>query len=102
VLRASSNTVLLGRDWLTLDTELIGLVWRAAPALSLVHDVSDGSLETALREMAEWSGVASQVGGDRINPVPTCLFEDIADPDTVRFVLAGDHVPAFAEEVGVV
>ena len=25
---------------------------------------------------------------------------DIADPDTVRFVLAGDHVPDFAEEVG--
>jgi phosphoribosylformylglycinamidine synthase len=86
VLRASSNTVLLGRDSLALDTELIALVWRAAPGLSLVHDVSDGGLETALREMAEWSGVEADL--------------EIANPDTVRFVLAGDHVPDFAEEVG--
>jgi phosphoribosylformylglycinamidine (FGAM) synthase-like enzyme len=53
-----------------------------------VHDVSDGGLTLALREMAEWSGVAADL--------------DIADPDTVRFVLAGDHVPDFAEEVGAV
>ena len=38
--------------------------------------------------MAEWSGVETDL--------------DIADPDTVRFVLAGDHVPEFAEEVGTV
>jgi hypothetical protein len=38
--------------------------------------------------MAEWSGVAADL--------------DIADPDTVRFVLAGDDVPDFAEEVGAV
>ena len=70
------------------EAVLIGLVWRAAPGLSLVHDVSDGGLETALAEMAEWSGVTAAL--------------DVADPDTVRFVLAGDHVPDFAEEVGVI
>jgi phosphoribosylformylglycinamidine (FGAM) synthase-like enzyme len=78
--------VLLGKDRLAFDAKLIGLVWRAAPGLSLVHDVSDGGLDLALREMAEWSGVEADL--------------DIADPDTVRFVLAGDHVPDFAEEVG--
>jgi hypothetical protein len=25
---------------------------------------------------------------------------DVPNPDTVRFILAGDHVPDFAEEVG--
>jgi phosphoribosylformylglycinamidine (FGAM) synthase-like enzyme len=78
--------VLLGNDWLAFDAELIGLVWRAAAGLSLAHDVSDGGLEVALREMAEWSGVEAEL--------------DVPDPDTVRFILAGDHVPDFAEEVG--
>ena len=86
VVREASNNLLLGEIDLAREAELIGLVWRAAPGLSLVHDVSDGGLETALREMAEWSGVEADL--------------DIADPDTVRFVLAGDHVPDFAEEVG--
>ena len=86
VVRGASNNLLLGEIDLAREAELIGLVWRAAPGLSLAHDVSDGGLETALREMAEWSGVEAVL--------------DIADPDTVRFVLAGDHVPDFAEEVG--
>ena len=88
VVRVPSNTVLLGTERLEVETKLLGLVWPAAAELSLVHDVSDGGLETALREMAEWSGVEAEL--------------DVADPDTVRFVLAGDHVPEFAEEVGTV
>ena len=86
VVRGASNNLLLGEIDLAREAELIGLVWRSAPGLSLAHDVSDGGLPTALREMAEWSGVEAVL--------------DIADPDTVRFVLAGDHVPDFAEEVG--
>jgi phosphoribosylformylglycinamidine synthase len=86
VVRGPSDTVLLGRERLEVEAGLVGLVWRAAAGLSLIHDVSDGGLETALREMAEWSGVSADL--------------DVADPDTVRFVLAGDHVPDFAEEVG--
>ena len=86
VLRGPSKTVLLGEERLEVETELIGLVWPAAAGLSLVHDVSDGGLDAALREMAEWSSVESEF--------------DVADPDTVRFVLAGEHVPDFAEEVG--
>jgi phosphoribosylformylglycinamidine synthase len=86
VVRGPSDTVLLGRERLEVEAGLVGLVWRAAAGLSLIHDVSDGGLETALREMAEWSGVSADL--------------EVADPDTVRFVLAGDHVPDFAEEVG--
>ena len=86
VVRGASNKLLLGKEWLAFEAELIGLVWRAAAGLSLVHDVSDGGLETALLEMAEWSGVSAEL--------------DVAHPDTVRFVLTGDHVPDFAEEVG--
>jgi phosphoribosylformylglycinamidine synthase subunit PurL len=86
VVRAPSNTVLQGKTELDHEAELIRLVWRAAPGLSLAHDVSDGGLEVALREMAEWSGVEAQL--------------DAPDPDTVRFVLAGATVPDFAEEVG--
>jgi phosphoribosylformylglycinamidine (FGAM) synthase-like enzyme len=86
VVREPSNNLLLGKTELDYEAELIGLVWRSAPGLSLVHDVSDGGLETALREMAEWSGVSTEI--------------DVPDPDTVRFVLAGDLVPDFAQEVG--
>jgi phosphoribosylformylglycinamidine synthase subunit PurL len=86
VVRGPSNNLLLGETELGLEAELIGLVCHAAAGLSLVHDVSDGGLATALAEMAEWSGVSAEV--------------DVSDPDTVRFVLAGDHVPDFAEEVG--
>jgi phosphoribosylformylglycinamidine synthase subunit PurL len=35
---------------------LIGVVWRAAPLLSLAHDVSDGGLGLALEEASSWSG----------------------------------------------
>jgi phosphoribosylformylglycinamidine synthase II len=81
-------SVVRGDGELAREAELIGLVWRAAPQLSLAHDVSDGGLETTLREMAEWSGVEADV--------------DVPDPDTVRFVLAGATVPDFAEMVGAV
>ena len=88
MVRGASNSLLLSAIDLAREAELIEAVWRAAAGLSLVHDVSDGGLALALREMAEWSGVTADL--------------DIADPDTVRFLLAGDHVPDFAEEVGAV
>jgi phosphoribosylformylglycinamidine synthase subunit PurL len=86
VVRGPSNNLLLGETELGFEAELIERVWRAAAGLSLVHDVSDGGVETALAEMAEWSGVSADL--------------DVSDPGSVRFVLAGDHVPDFAEEVG--
>ncbi|HET6641845.1 MAG TPA: phosphoribosylformylglycinamidine synthase subunit PurL [Gaiellaceae bacterium] len=92
VVRGPSYKLLLGKTELGFEAELIERVWRAAAGLSLVHDVSDGGVETALAEMAEWSGEASN---------KLLLADlDVPNPDTVRFVLAGDHVPDFAEEVG--
>jgi phosphoribosylformylglycinamidine synthase II len=86
--RADIVSVVRGGEGLDIEAEaeLIRLVYAAAPDLSLAHDVSDGGLETALAEMATWSGVAADV--------------DVPDPDTVRFILAGPTVPEFAEEVG--
>jgi phosphoribosylformylglycinamidine synthase II len=46
---------------LAAEAALIRYVWKAAPVLSLAHDVSDGGLELALLEAAEHSGVAAQV-----------------------------------------
>jgi phosphoribosylformylglycinamidine synthase II len=92
VVRGLSYKLLLGRTELGFEAELIERVWRAAAGLSLVHDVSDGGLETTLAEMAEWSAEASN---------KLLLADlDVPHPDTVRFVLAGNHVPDFAEEVG--
>ena len=85
VVRTPSDNLLLD---LGAEAELIELVWRSAPRLSLVHDVSDGGVETALREMAEWSGLATD----------NSLLGEIGAG--VRFVLAGPTVPDFAEEVG--
>jgi phosphoribosylformylglycinamidine synthase subunit PurL len=46
---------------LTAEAALVRYVWKAAPVLTLAHDVSDGGLELALLEAAEHSGVAAQV-----------------------------------------
>jgi phosphoribosylformylglycinamidine synthase II len=43
---------------------LISFLWQSAPLLSLAHDVSDGGLELALAEAAEWSGVPATCGGE--------------------------------------
>jgi phosphoribosylformylglycinamidine synthase subunit PurL len=89
VVRASSNNLLLD---LEQEAGLIDVVWRSAASLSLIHDVSEGGLDTALREMAEWSKEASN------NVLLGSI--DVPDPDGVRFVVAGATVPDFAEEVG--
>ena len=46
------------RVWLAEgdEVELIGWLWRAAPRLSLAHDVSDGGLAHALAEASAFSG----------------------------------------------
>jgi len=46
---------------LAAEAALVRYVWKAAPVLSLAHDVSDGGIEQALREAAEWSGVEAEV-----------------------------------------
>jgi phosphoribosylformylglycinamidine synthase len=46
---------------LAAEAALVRYVWKAAPVLTLAHDVSDGGLEQALREAEEHSGVGAQV-----------------------------------------
>jgi phosphoribosylformylglycinamidine synthase subunit PurL len=46
---------------LEAEAALVRYVWKAAPVLTLAHDVSDGGLELALLEAAEHSGIAAQV-----------------------------------------
>ena len=46
---------------LAAEAALIRYVWKAAPLLSLAHDVSDGGIAVALREAAEHSGFDADV-----------------------------------------
>jgi phosphoribosylformylglycinamidine synthase subunit PurL len=46
---------------LAAEAALIRFVWKAAPVLTLAHDVSDGGIQEALREASEWSGVEASV-----------------------------------------
>src|SRR5207247_2238704 len=46
---------------LAAEAALIRYVWKAAPVLSLAHDVSDGGLEQALREAEGYSGIEARV-----------------------------------------
>jgi phosphoribosylformylglycinamidine (FGAM) synthase-like enzyme len=46
---------------LAAEAALIRFVWKAAPVLTLAHDVSDGGIEQALREAEEHSGVTADV-----------------------------------------
>ena len=41
---------------LEAETALVRFLWKAAPHLSLCHDVGRGGLELALAEAARWSG----------------------------------------------
>jgi phosphoribosylformylglycinamidine synthase II len=43
------------------EAELIRLLWKLAPLLSLAHDVGSAGLEAALDEAAEWCGRAAAV-----------------------------------------
>jgi phosphoribosylformylglycinamidine synthase len=46
---------------LAAEAALIRYVWKAAPVLSLAHDVSDGGIEQALHEATEYSGREADV-----------------------------------------
>jgi phosphoribosylformylglycinamidine (FGAM) synthase-like enzyme len=46
---------------LAAEAALVRYVWKAAPVLTLAHDVSDGGIEAALREAAEHSGIEADV-----------------------------------------
>jgi phosphoribosylformylglycinamidine (FGAM) synthase-like enzyme len=73
---------------------LVRFVWENAHRWSLAHDVSDGGLEVALREAAEWSGVAAPDGSsdgssvDNIGVIVACA-EAPEWPDVVSLGVAG-------------
>ncbi|MFL5967975.1 MAG: AIR synthase-related protein, partial [Gaiellaceae bacterium] len=46
---------------LAAEAALVRYVWKAGPVLTLAHDVSNGGIEQALREAAEYSGVEADV-----------------------------------------
>src|SRR5947207_14842568 len=46
---------------LAAEAALVRFLWKAAPLLSLAHDVGDQGLEAALAEAALWSGVGATV-----------------------------------------
>jgi phosphoribosylformylglycinamidine synthase subunit PurL len=63
---------------LQAEARLVEFLWRAAPLLSLAHDVSEGGLAAALAEAALWSGLGAEVdlpecGG----AVIACAPEDV-------------------------
>jgi hypothetical protein len=43
------------------EAALIRFLWKAAPLLTLAHDVGSAGLEAALEEAAAWSGREAQV-----------------------------------------
>jgi phosphoribosylformylglycinamidine synthase subunit PurL len=65
---------------LAAEKRLVEFVWRAAPLLSLAHDVSDGGLAVALAEAAIWSGLGAEVDLPRAGgaAVIACAPENVA------------------------
>ena len=60
----SGDVVLLAEapeDSLAAEAALIRFLWKAAPLLSLCHDIGYGGLEVALAEAETWSGCAADV-----------------------------------------
>jgi phosphoribosylformylglycinamidine (FGAM) synthase-like enzyme len=66
---------------LAAEAALVRFVWKAAPVLTLAHDVSGGGLAEALREAEEYSGLEADVelpapaAGGRI--VLACAPDDV-------------------------
>jgi phosphoribosylformylglycinamidine synthase len=67
---------------LAAEAALVRFVWKAAPVLTLAHDVSDGGIAEALREAQDYTGLAADV--ELPEPAPAgqillaCAPEDVA------------------------
>jgi hypothetical protein len=59
----SGDSILLveAGESLAEQATLIEFLWRAAPFLSLAHDLPDEGLERAIAEAAAWSGAEAEV-----------------------------------------
>jgi phosphoribosylformylglycinamidine synthase len=88
------------------EARLVEFLWRAAPLLSLAHDVSDGGLPVALAEAALWSGLGADVELPEIgSALISCAPEDLdrlgGVPLLAVGVVGGDTVLGFGlDELG--
>jgi phosphoribosylformylglycinamidine synthase len=91
---------------LAAEARLIEFLWRAAPLLSLAHDVSDDGLDVALAEAALWSGVGAEVdlpaaGGAVIACAPSEVERLGGVPLLEIGVVGGDRLLGFRlDELG--
>ncbi len=46
---------------LAAEAALVRFLWKAAPLLSLAHDVGHGGIDAALAEAALWSGIGAEI-----------------------------------------
>ena len=68
---------------------LVRFVWENASRWTLAHDVSDGGLEVALREAADWSGVAGpETAAEGAGVIVACA-EAPDWPDVVELGVVG-------------
>jgi phosphoribosylformylglycinamidine synthase len=81
---------------LSAEAALIRFLWKAAPHVSLCHDVGSGGLETALAEAAAWSGgleadveIPSDYDARRGAAVLACRPERVARLGSRGFVKIG-------------
>jgi phosphoribosylformylglycinamidine synthase len=85
---------------LQAEAELVGLLWRLAPACTLVHDVSDGGLRVALAEAALWSDVGAEVElADGVAAVLACDPAEAArlEAEGLRRIGTGGGTSLFGE-----
>ena len=80
---------------LAAEAALVAFLWKAAPLLTLCHDVGHGGLEHALRECEEWSGRPADVTDlPRETPqqgaaILACRREDVGKLGSRGFVEIG-------------
>jgi hypothetical protein len=79
---------------LAAEAALVRFLWKAAPLLSLCHDVGHAGLERALAEAAEWSGRPADVDlpSDNLSQgaaILGCRREDVAKLGTKGVVEIG-------------
>jgi len=96
----SGDTVLLATSpdgSLSAEAALIRFLWKAAPHLTLAHDVGSGGLEAALAEAAAWSGgldadveIPARYDARRGAAVLACRPERVARLGSRGFVRIGE------------
>jgi phosphoribosylformylglycinamidine synthase len=91
----SGDVVLLAEapeESLAAEAALIEFLWKAAPLLTLCHDVGAGGLEAALRECVDWSGREADVDAPQVTrgaAILACPREHVAKLGARGFVEIG-------------